>query len=126
MLQLARLTANAGMLCTECLLLRSCFGLGSEWSSSCCSRYDYEGVESEKAEKMVAHVRDVIAKANKGDSFGEFKLEKADDFEYKVCFLLWGKARIALPDLPLWSGPVLRRFVCILEVEIRHVQHSGC
>ena len=41
---------------------------------------------------MIKHVRDIIAKANKGDSFGEFKLEKADDFEYKVCFLLLGKA----------------------------------
>lgn len=72
--------------------LVSAWGLGSEWSSSPCSRYDYEGVESEKAEKMMKHVRDIIAKANKGDSFGDFKLEKADDFEYKVCSPLLGKA----------------------------------
>ena len=80
-----------------CSALNACclgpaWGLESERSSSCCSRYDYEGVESEKAEKMIKHVRDIIAKANKGDSFGEFKLEKADDFEYKVGFLLLDKS----------------------------------
>lgn len=47
------------------------------------SRYDYEGVESEKAEAMMAHLRDVISKAKKGDAYGDYKLEYADDFEYK-------------------------------------------
>ncbi|KAG2502213.1 hypothetical protein HYH03_000699 [Edaphochlamys debaryana] len=46
------------------------------------SRYDYEECASADADKMVAHLRDVIAKSKKGDKFGEFVLEKADDFEY--------------------------------------------
>jgi len=46
------------------------------------SRYDYEGVESEKADAMVDHLRSVIASAKKGDKFGEFELDFADDFEY--------------------------------------------
>jgi hypothetical protein len=30
-----------------------------------CSRYDYEGVESEKAEKMMSTLRDIIADPSK-------------------------------------------------------------
>ena len=45
-------------------------------------RYDYEECESEGANKMMDHVRSVIAQAKKGDKFGSFVLEKADDFSY--------------------------------------------
>jgi phosphoglucomutase len=45
------------------------------------SRYDYEGVESEKAEKMMSTLRDIIADPSKGD-YGSFKLDVADDYEY--------------------------------------------
>lgn len=48
----------------------------------CCSRYDYEGVESEGANKMVEHLEGVIAKSKKGDKLGEYTLEKADQFDY--------------------------------------------
>ena len=46
------------------------------------SRYDYEAVESEKANAMMEHLRGVIASAKKGDKFGEFELDFCDDFEY--------------------------------------------
>ena len=46
------------------------------------SRYDYEGVESEKAGAMVAHLKEVIAGAKPGDAFGPFTLATADDFAY--------------------------------------------
>jgi len=46
------------------------------------SRYDYEEVESDKANAMIAHVREVIAKSPKGTKFGDFTLDFADDFEY--------------------------------------------
>jgi phosphoglucomutase len=46
------------------------------------SRYDYEGVASEGAEKMVAHLKRVAASANAGDAFGPFTLAAADDFAY--------------------------------------------
>ena len=45
------------------------------------SRYDFEGVESDKANEMVAHLRDIIADTSKAD-FGPFQLATADDFEY--------------------------------------------
>lgn len=51
--------------------------------SSCCySRYDYEEVESDKANKMMDHVRDIVAKSSPGTKFGAFTLAQADDFEY--------------------------------------------
>lgn len=46
------------------------------------SRYDYEGVESEGANKMVEHLEEVIAKSKKGDKLGNYTLEKADQFDY--------------------------------------------
>ncbi|KXZ45851.1 hypothetical protein GPECTOR_50g645 [Gonium pectorale] len=46
------------------------------------SRYDYEECASADADKMVAHVRSVIAAAKPGDKFGDFTLQLADDFEY--------------------------------------------
>ena len=51
-------------------------------TDSCCSRYDYEGVESEGANKMVEHLEEVIAKSKKGDKLGNYTLEKADQFDY--------------------------------------------
>jgi phosphoglucomutase len=45
------------------------------------SRYDYEGVESDKAEAVVSHLRDIIADPSKAD-YGPFELDVADDFEY--------------------------------------------
>eukprot|EP00879_Flechtneria_rotunda_P003197 GHRR01003420.1.p1 GENE.GHRR01003420.1~~GHRR01003420.1.p1 ORF type:complete len:351 (+),score=121.97 GHRR01003420.1:1765-2817(+) len=47
------------------------------------SRYDYEECKSEDAEKMMAHIREVIASSPPGTKFGAFELAKADDFEYK-------------------------------------------
>jgi hypothetical protein len=41
------------------------------------SRYDYEGVESEKADAMMAHVRKVIADSPPGTKFGAFELQLA-------------------------------------------------
>jgi hypothetical protein len=41
------------------------------------SRYDYEGVESEKADAMMAHVRQVIAASPPGTKFGAFNLKLA-------------------------------------------------
>ena len=46
-----------------------------------CSRYDFEGVESDKANEMMAHLREIIADNSKAD-FAPFKLDTADDFEY--------------------------------------------
>ena len=46
------------------------------------SRYDYEGVESEGANKMVEHLEEVIVKSKKGDKLGEYTLETADQFDY--------------------------------------------
>ncbi|CAG9464436.1 unnamed protein product [Pedinophyceae sp. YPF-701] len=46
------------------------------------SRYDYEECASEGAEAMMEHLRGVIAASKKGDKFGPFELDFADDFEY--------------------------------------------
>eukprot|EP00882_Tetradesmus_deserticola_P000799 GHRQ01000870.1.p1 GENE.GHRQ01000870.1~~GHRQ01000870.1.p1 ORF type:complete len:603 (+),score=288.46 GHRQ01000870.1:175-1983(+) len=46
------------------------------------SRYDYEACESAAAEKMMDHVRGVIADSKPGTKFGAFELATADDFEY--------------------------------------------
>ena len=47
-----------------------------------CSRYDYEGVDSDKANKVMSHLREVIASSKPGDEYGSFSLKLADDFEY--------------------------------------------
>lgn len=49
----------------------------------CCSRYDYEEVDSAAAEAVMSQVRKVIADSPKGTKFGDFTLDVADDFEYK-------------------------------------------
>mmetsp|Transcript_28433 Transcript_28433/g.50794 ORF Transcript_28433/g.50794 Transcript_28433/m.50794 type:complete len:627 (-) Transcript_28433:104-1984(-) len=46
------------------------------------SRYDYEACSSEDANKMMDHVREVIAKSPKGTKLGPFELDFADDFCY--------------------------------------------
>jgi phosphoglucomutase len=44
---------------------------------------DYEEVESDGANKMIAHLRELInAPDTKGKSFGRYVVEKCDDFEY--------------------------------------------
>ncbi len=48
----------------------------------CNSRYDYEECSSADANKMIDHLRGVIAAAKPGDKFGAFELQLADDFEY--------------------------------------------
>lgn len=46
------------------------------------SRYDYEGVESAQAEAMVAHLQTVVDSATKGQTFGKYILDTADNFTY--------------------------------------------
>jgi len=46
------------------------------------SRYDYEGCESAPCEAMVEHLRVLAAAAKKGDMYGTYELDFADDFEY--------------------------------------------
>jgi phosphoglucomutase len=46
------------------------------------SRYDYEGVESDKAAKVMDTVRGVVERISKGDKLGEYEVEFADDFCY--------------------------------------------
>lgn len=53
-----------------------------EYGRNFFSRYDYEGVESDKADAMVAHVRQVQKTLKSGDKVGDFVLDYADDFEY--------------------------------------------
>ena len=54
----------------------------AEYGRNFFSRYDYEAVDAAAADKMVAHLRAVIASSKRGDKFGEFALESADDFAY--------------------------------------------
>jgi len=45
-------------------------------------RYDYENCEAEGANKMVAHLRELLSKAKEGDKYGDYTLKLADDFTY--------------------------------------------
>lgn len=45
-------------------------------------RYDYENCESEGANKMVAHLREILSNSKEGDKYGEYTLQVADDFTY--------------------------------------------
>ncbi|XP_023533826.1 phosphoglucomutase, chloroplastic-like [Cucurbita pepo subsp. pepo] len=45
-------------------------------------RYDYEECESEGANKMLHHLREVISKSKSGDKYGSYILQFADDFSY--------------------------------------------
>ena len=49
---------------------------------SLCSRYDYEGVKSDAANNMIEHLRKVQADTKPGDKFGDYELQKADEFSY--------------------------------------------
>lgn len=51
-------------------------------NSCCCSRYDYEGVDSGDAGKVMDHLRGVISKSKPDSKLGNFTLQFADDFEY--------------------------------------------
>ncbi|TKV93753.1 hypothetical protein SEVIR_9G246550v4 [Setaria viridis] len=46
------------------------------------SRYDYEACESDGANKMMDHLRDVIASSKPGEKYGDYTLQFADDFSY--------------------------------------------
>ena len=46
------------------------------------SRYDYEGVDSAAAERLVAHLRSLVASSEPGARFGPYELAAADDFRY--------------------------------------------
>jgi len=47
------------------------------------SRYDYEEVESEPANKMMAHLKELTTKSDTvGKTYGKYKVKLADDFEY--------------------------------------------
>eukprot|EP01024_Parvocaulis_polyphysoides_P019752 TRINITY_DN1902_c0_g1_i1.p1 TRINITY_DN1902_c0_g1~~TRINITY_DN1902_c0_g1_i1.p1 ORF type:complete len:565 (-),score=122.93 TRINITY_DN1902_c0_g1_i1:221-1915(-) len=46
------------------------------------SRYDYEGVESDAANKVMDTVREQISKMSKGSKVGPYVVESADEFSY--------------------------------------------
>ena len=48
-----------------------------------CSRYDYEGVDSAAANKLMEHVGSIADSSSKGTKFGDYELASADNFEYK-------------------------------------------
>ena len=54
----------------------------AEYGRNFFSRYDYEGCESGPCDDMVNHLRAVAEKAKKGDAYGAYELDYADDFEY--------------------------------------------
>uniref|UniRef100_A0A0D6QXZ6 Alpha-D-phosphohexomutase alpha/beta/alpha domain-containing protein n=1 Tax=Araucaria cunninghamii TaxID=56994 RepID=A0A0D6QXZ6_ARACU len=45
-------------------------------------RYDYEECESDGANRMVEHLRDLISKTKAGETYGNYTLKFADDFTY--------------------------------------------
>lgn len=46
------------------------------------ARYDYEECESDGANRMVEHLRDLLSKTKSGENYGSYKLKFADDFSY--------------------------------------------
>ena len=54
----------------------------AEFGRNFFSRYDYEECASDAANAMVDHIRGVIAASKKGDKFGAYTLDFADDFKY--------------------------------------------
>ncbi len=54
----------------------------AEYGRNFFSRYDYEGCESGPCDDMVNHLRAIAEKAKKGDAYGAYELDYADDFEY--------------------------------------------
>jgi phosphoglucomutase len=62
-----------------------CFKHWQEYGRNFFSRYDYEEVDSESANKVMKQVESVIASSKPGDKFGkrgQFTLATADDFCY--------------------------------------------
>jgi len=54
-----------------------------EYGRNFFSRYDYEGCDSESANKMIDYLRNtILPNATKGSKMGAFTVETADDFEY--------------------------------------------
>ncbi|GAB2265299.1 hypothetical protein Dimus_000363 [Dionaea muscipula] len=47
------------------------------------SRYDYEECESVGANNMMEYLRELVSKSKKGEPYGKYVLQFADDFEYK-------------------------------------------
>jgi len=45
-------------------------------------RYDYEEVDSTAANKMMDHVREVVAATKPGSKIGNYEVNFADDFSY--------------------------------------------
>jgi len=54
----------------------------AEYGRNFFSRSDYEGCESGPCDDMVNHRRASAEKAKKGDAYGAYELDYADDFEY--------------------------------------------
>jgi len=54
----------------------------SKFGRNFFSRYDYEGCESDKANAMMAHVKEVQAASPPGTKMGKYEVAIADDFEY--------------------------------------------
>ncbi|XP_028548099.1 phosphoglucomutase, chloroplastic [Dendrobium catenatum] len=46
------------------------------------SRYDYEECESDGANQMIGHLRDLISRTKYGHKYGNYELDFADDFSY--------------------------------------------
>ena len=67
-----------GSVCCHALS-HSCLRLTGPLS---CSRFDYEGVESDTANSMVEHLRAVQADSKPGTKFGGYELKTADEFSY--------------------------------------------
>ena len=54
-----------------------------EYARNFFSRYDYEGCDSDSANKMIAYLREeILPNATKGTKMGDFTVDYADDFEY--------------------------------------------
>ena len=50
------------------------------------NRCDYEEVETEKANRVIDHLRDLVGPSKNtffGKTFGEFTVKDGDDFEYR-------------------------------------------
>ena len=54
----------------------------AEWVERARSRYDYEGVDSDAANKLIEHVRKRIADSPPGSKLGGYEVEAADEFSY--------------------------------------------
>lgn len=46
------------------------------------SRYDYEGVESAAAERMMQHLNEFVANVKQGQALGKYVIQTADNFTY--------------------------------------------